>query len=1148
VREREIFLAAAEIDEQYKRQEYVNQVCGDDAVLRQRIADLLAIHQQEQDYRNQIPSESGYQRGVSAAEERAGAILGRYKLLEKIGEGGFARIYMAEQSEPVRRRVALKIIKAGMDTTQVIARFEAERQALALMDHPNIAKIFDGGVTPTGRPFFVMELVGGTPITEFCDTHRLTTDQRLRVFVQVCHAIQHAHQKGIIHRDIKPSNILVAMQDDSPMPKVIDFGIAKATEQSLTDRTLFTRFHQFIGTPAYMSPEQATMGGLAVDTRSDVYALGAVLYEVLIGVTPLDRRQLDYAAFDEMTRIVREEQPSLPSARISTLTDKLATIVENRRIDSQGLRRFVRGDLDWIIMKTLEKDRARRYDSVGALIADVQHFLARELVSAGPPSAVYRLRKFVARNRGPVAASIALGAALIAGTVGSTMGLVSAVRAKNEAVMAKNAADVARLEEADARRTALEEIERKRELFFVADTSNAKQAWDAGNVDYAVDLLHRHVPKPGESDLRTFAWYYLSDQCRRYESSLPHKVPLHAVAYSPDGKFVATGGEGGLVTFWSTKTRDAVFTLPVEIETVMSLCFSPDASSLVIAGGSGHHPWEPPGRLELWDWNRRTLLRTLEPGKGMVNCVVFTLDGQKLACTNFHGRIHIWDLADKDAEPTISVSQPEPVTYSIAFSPDGRQLAAGTSLPNVNRVRIWNTGTGKEDKTLGTNGLVRALTWSPDGETLAVATHNIQGPVSLFDMANGDVRTLPAETCVAESLLFSADSEKLFVGNWKGSILIFDMDDRKPQATLKGHSSVVSGLALSRDGKTLASCSHDRTLKLWNVADVSPPETVTIGHAEDAAWLRFSHNSKLLATSGYDGTVRIWEVETGRLLDTVHEGRQAGTRQMAFSPDDRRLAWSENDRAILIHDFAGERQQSLGELGFTPLGVTFSRDGRQLSMIAAQPSTTQTGNHLLSTRAWNADTLQLAADPQPLASITLAPSRGTETPGFPLYRHFQVVPDSRRRLSHNGLLYAQVFGSSVSLWNVTTGQKRVLLDHSEAVLNLAFSSDDSLLASCGQDRSIRLWNTATGELVETLRGRTIPLAVAFSADTKTLATGDIDGKVTLWDLRTTAEILALNAAAQIVTSLAFAPNGEALACGTLEGQVRIWRAPRDERR
>ena len=377
MREREIFLAAAEIDEQDKRCEYVNHACGDDVVLRQRIEDLLTIHQQEHDYLSQTPSEPDAHHDVVAAEQREGATLGRYKLLEKIGEGGFALVYMAEQTEPVRRRVALKIIKAGMDTKQVIARFEAERQALALMDHPNIAKIFDGGVTPSGRPYFVMELVGGTPITEFCDAQRLTTDERLRVFVQVCHAVQHAHQKGIIHRDIKPSNILVAMQDDSPVPKVIDFGIAKATQQPLTERTLFTRFHQFIGTPAYMSPEQATLGGLDIDTRTDVYSLGAVLYELLIGVTPLDERQLQKAAFDEMSRIVREEQPSLPSARISTLADKLTTVAENRRIDPQELRRFVRGDLDWIVMKSLEKDRSRRYDSVGALIADVQHFLAR---------------------------------------------------------------------------------------------------------------------------------------------------------------------------------------------------------------------------------------------------------------------------------------------------------------------------------------------------------------------------------------------------------------------------------------------------------------------------------------------------------------------------------------------------------------------------------------------------------------------------------------------------------------------------------------------------------------------------------------------------------------------------------------------------
>jgi hypothetical protein len=360
-----------------------------------------------------------------------------------------------------------------------------------------------------------------------------------------------------------------------------------------------------------MSPEQATLGGEDVDTRTDEYSLGAVLYELLTGVAPFDAQQLEKAAFDEVARIIREQQPTMPSARISTLGENGETVSQNRRIDPQGLQRIVRGELDWIIMKALEKDRSRRYDTVSALAADVQHFLAREPISAGPPSRLYRLRKFVTRNRGAVVAVIALAATLIAGTIGSTIGLISAMRAKSEALQAKRAADEARHQESAARQTALDEVERKRQLLYVADTTGAKQAWDAGNVDYAVALLKRHVRKSGDDDLRSFAWYYMWDQCHQYEANLAHDAPLHTVAYSPDGQVLVAAGEGGLVTFWSSDMRKRLFSLPVDVETVMSVRFSPDGNTLVVGGGTGHQPRSSPGRIELWDWNRVYMCRSL---------------------------------------------------------------------------------------------------------------------------------------------------------------------------------------------------------------------------------------------------------------------------------------------------------------------------------------------------------------------------------------------------------------------------------------------------------------------------------------------------------------------------------------------------------
>jgi serine/threonine protein kinase/Tfp pilus assembly protein PilF len=358
----------------------------------------------------------------------------KYKVIEEIGSGGMGVVYLAEQIQPVKRRVALKIIKLGMDTEQVVARFESERQALAVMDHPNIAKVFDAGATKVGRPYFVMELVKGIPINEYCDTYRLSTAERLELFIPICQAVQHAHQKGVIHRDLKPSNVLVIIQDDKPIPKIIDFGIAKATDHRLAQRTLFTEQGQLIGTPEYMSPEQAEMSALDVDTRTDIYSLGVMLYELLAGVLPFDPRTLRAAGFGEIQRIIREAEPPKASTRLSTLKETRGEIAEKRKTDTGSLLRQLRGDLDWITMKAMAKDRTHRYASASELAADIERHLRHEPVQAGPPSALYRIKKYVKRHRIGVAAAAIVMAAILAGIAGTTFGLLKAVKAEKKAV------------------------------------------------------------------------------------------------------------------------------------------------------------------------------------------------------------------------------------------------------------------------------------------------------------------------------------------------------------------------------------------------------------------------------------------------------------------------------------------------------------------------------------------------------------------------------------------------------------------------------------------------------------------------------------------------------------------------------------------
>jgi serine/threonine protein kinase/tetratricopeptide (TPR) repeat protein len=459
-----LFLEAAAIDDPAARAALVNDRCGKDVALRARVHALLVAN--DRAAANEGTGTFGGADGPGATptadvpgkDEHVGTVLaGKYKLIEEIGEGGMGSVFMAQQTEPVKRTVAVKVIKAGMDSKAVLARFEGERQALAMMDHPNIARVLDAGTTDAGRPFFVMELVKGTPITRYCDEHKLTPRQRLELFVPVCQAIQHAHQKGIIHRDIKPSNVLVAMYDDRPVPKVIDFGLAKAAGQALTDKTLLTGFGALVGTPEYMSPEQASLNNMDIDTRSDVYSLGVLLYELLTGSTPVDRKSLGQAALLEVLRIVREVEAPRPSAKLSTI-DTLPSVAANRGTEPVKLSRLMKGELDWLVLKALEKDRARRYETANGLARDIQHYLADEVVEARPPSVGYRVSKFVRRHKGQVLAASLLLVALVAGVIGTTFGLFRAEAARRAEAQQRAAAEKA----AEAERLAKLEADTKR--------------------------------------------------------------------------------------------------------------------------------------------------------------------------------------------------------------------------------------------------------------------------------------------------------------------------------------------------------------------------------------------------------------------------------------------------------------------------------------------------------------------------------------------------------------------------------------------------------------------------------------------------------------------------------------------------------------
>jgi serine/threonine protein kinase len=507
---REHFLAAAELPAA-EREVYLVARCGGDSELRAAVERLLAAHDQPASVLNRpVPGSAEHTTAYGPSEQPGAVIAGRYKLLESIGEGGMGAVWAAEQTQPVRRKVALKLIKAGMDSKSVVARFEAERQALAVMEHPNIAKVLDGGLTETGRPFFVMEYVKGVPITEYCDATRLSIPDRLNLFVQVCHAVQHAHHKGIIHRDLKPSNILVAPYDDKPVPKVIDFGLAKAMHQSLTERTLHTAHEMVLGTPLYMSPEQAQLNNLDVDTRSDIYSLGVLLYEMLTGTTPLEKQRFKEAAWDEIRRIIREEEPPRPSTRLSS-SQALPSLAAGRHTEPTRLTKLVRGDLDWIVMRSLEKDRTRRYETANGFAMDIQRYLAGEPVLAVPPSARYRLRKFARKNRGLLTTIGAFVFVLIASTAFSAWQAYRASKAEwvarqaeAEAIAERNAATTAR----DAEHVARQNAEDQR----IQAEANFKKARDAVDEYFTRISESTLLNVPGLQPLRK----ELLESARRY--------------------------------------------------------------------------------------------------------------------------------------------------------------------------------------------------------------------------------------------------------------------------------------------------------------------------------------------------------------------------------------------------------------------------------------------------------------------------------------------------------------------------------------------------------------------------------------------------------------------------------------------------------
>jgi len=1041
-----------------------------------------------------------------------GSHIGSYKLLRILGEGGFGIVYLAEQQRPMKRQVALKIIKPGMDSTQVIRRFEAERQALALLDHPNVAHVYDAGTTEAGRPYFAMEYVKGVPITEHCDRQKLTIEERLKLFVKVCEAIQHAHQKGIIHRDIKPSNIQVCIQDEQAIPKVIDFGVAKALSQPLTERTLVTEQGQLIGTPEYISPEQAEMTNQDIDTRSDIYSLGVVLYELLTGTLPFESQTLRKGNLEQMREIIRETEPRTPSTRVSSLDAEASTrVAKCCQSDAVALRRRLRGDLDWITLRAMEKDRTRRYQTAHALAEDIERHLNQEPVLAGRPGTLYRFQKLVRRNKGVFAAVAVVAAVLVLGVLVSTWQAVRATQAEREqsrlredAVAAQEVAVAAQEKEVALRRQVQAQA-------YASDMSVAQQALAMDDLGRARRLLEDHRPGPGEVDLRGWEWRYLWQECRsdalgelcRYPNS------AYSVAYSPNGRVLAVAGRiHNFVETWDVPGRRRIATLqPNEGHLV---AFSP-RGDLLATDAAGN-------RIRLWRTGTWNLVGQLALA-GYVQVLKFSPDGKQLASLSYPDEVTVWEVNQWAVVRRIRGVRPMSAHKgALDFSPDSKALVTGDADGHLQMIDLTNGNTDVNIPEAHPEGIT-AVAWSPTGSVIVSGSGYSGGPIRLWDAASGKpLGAMEGHTSWTRELIFSTDGLWLYSAGADQTIRIWDVGQRRCLTTLRGSTHQVYGLALSPDGTTLASACKDGVVAFWDARprpEEEQPRLIPLGRLAQPA---FAPDSRVLAAPR-EGTVTLFDLTTSKEIEQLPTlGTDVGI--VAYSPDGTLLVSGSRSGKTRVWSCAERRL--LRELGDPNAPIYlggFRADGRRLLTTDGKGKAIWWDTH-----TWQASQTFV---------VELPISGGTA-----------VSPDGR-------LLAVGTETGAVRWLNGETGELLARVAGPPGppypVFGVAFSGDGSRVATVSIYGMVALWDPSSFRLIAAFKGHMEAAhGVGFSPDGRRLATGGGNNRdaVKLWDLSTHRELMTLPGQGSEYAFVAFSPDGRWLAaCNRNEGKLHLWRAP-----
>ncbi len=1097
---REIFADAAEIADPAARASFLDSACRGDQVLRERVERLLAADAMAGNFLRQ----SGDTTGTEPISEKPGDRIGRYRLLERIGRGGGGVVYLAEQEEPVRRRVALKILKLGMDTQSVVARFEAERQALAVMDHPNIARVLDAGATEKGRPFFVMELVLGQRLSEYCERHQLSLRQRLELFIPVCHAVQHAHQKGIIHRDLKPSNILVMEHEGAAVPKVIDFGIAKATEQALDEHAGLTSVNQFLGTPAYMSPEQVEYGGRDIDTRSDIYSLGVILYELLAGQPPFDPKELARAGLEEMRRIIREVDPPRPS---TTITKNLNPArLPSTRGPSRERLAAVRGDLDWIVMKCLEKDRTRRYETANGLAMDVRRHLENEPVVARPPSRLYRLQKVMRRHRLAFGAVGVIALVLVAAVIVSTQLALRARRAEREQSRLRD------LAEANAGESRQRLIRR-----YVAEGNRfTEEGQPLVGVPWLVEALRLEAGDPereADERLRIAQALVGAPELRLH---LSQGKSVNCLALSPDGSRLATGSDDGSVRISAVAGGGEVSTSLVMPGSVGRVRFSPDGTHVVAV--------DLAGRARVWNAVTGEALTPLlqaedfsessvpDREKWLKPAASFSPDGTLLLLAWGSKSAQLRDAATGKLLRELKHDQ---VVYHAAFSPDGRLVVTSSQDGTA---RVWDVATGKPaGPALRHTGFVAWAQFSSDGNTLLTVRE--RHFVQLWDWRVGRrlAPEIPRRSTLSHASL-SPNGSLVLTTAWSGYAHLYDAASSRLLYQFLYQGGLV-GAAFSPEGRSIAIACHDGNVWVRDPADVaSHPLVLPAGNQIEE--IAFNRDGRLLAVASQGGHARVWELFPP----------QRGVRRLPGHD----VEWVEFDNS-------GRRALVLSGGSQSGLMVYDAQNGKRISAATLKPNQ--------ATRArFSPDGRRVLAFGKGPTALVLDADSGREL--FPPLTHEDRLRDAL--WSPDGkLIFTAAGAAGARAWDSATGKTAITFAPSNSVNAIAFSPDGTRLATGHEDKAVQIWETpACRRLGAPLPARAEIRQIQFSPDGRWLAIStDAHGAEGIVEVRDVASGQVVGRPLvhrDNVGSFEFSRDGRWLATACDDHTARVWAAATGE--